>query len=247
MKTTPFSLLTLTALLLTTLAPALAPAFAQDAPAVPQIPPRPPSGPMSFFVTSVGTGNGANLGGLAGADAHCQALAEAVDAGGRTWRAYLSTQATADSPAVNARDRIGQGPWYNANGVRIAANLGQLHGDTLLLARKGNYINIRTAVTETGEMVPGEIRAVEFEDRRNQHDMLTGTQPDGTAFTDTFDRTCSNWTSDREDGSANVGHHDRITSFTSQSWIDAHPSRGCGQENLVSTGGAGQFYCFAAD
>ena len=223
-----------------------APALAHDAPMVPQIPPRPDKGPLSFFVTSVGLGDGANLGGLAGADAHCQKLAEAVDAGDRTWRAYLSTQATIDEPAINARDRIGQGPWYNANGVRIAANLGQLHGDTLALARKGNFINIRTAVTETGDIVPGEVRIVGVE-ARNQHDILTGTQPDGNAFTDTFDRTCSNWTSNREDGSANVGHHDRITSFTSQSWIDAHPSRGCSQDNLIATGGAGQFYCFAAD
>ena len=220
---------------------------AQDAPMVPQIPPRPEAGPMSFFVTSVGMGDGANLGGLVRADGHCQKLAEAVDAGDRTWRAYLSTQATASEPAINARDRIGQGPWYNANGVRIATNLAQLHGDTLALARRGNLINIRTAVTETGEMVPGEIRVVGLEGRRNQHDILTGTQADGTAFTDAFDRTCSNWTSNGEDGSANVGHHDRITGFTSQSWIDAHPSIGCSQENLVATGGAGQFYCFAAD
>ena len=239
----PLFLLALTILLLADAAPVLA----QDSPMVPQIPPRPQAGPMSFFVTSVGLGDGANLGGLKGADGHCQKLAEAADAGDRTWRAYLSTQATADEPAINARDRIGQGPWYNANGVRIAANLGQLHGDTLAVARKGNFINIRTAVTETGEMVPGEIRVVGLEGRRNQHDILTGTQPDGTAFTDSFDRTCSNWTSNREDGSANVGHHDRITSFTSQSWIDAHPSRGCSQENLIATGGAGQFYCFAAE
>jgi hypothetical protein len=244
MAKTPLKTITLTlaALLITA-----TPVIAQDAPMVPQIPPRPPAGPMSFFVTSVGLGNGANLGGLAGADAHCQTLAQVVDVGDKTWRAFLSTQATANAPAINARDRIGQGPWYNANGVRIAANLGQLFGDTLLLARKGNFINIRTAVTETGEMVPGEIKAEAFGDRRNQHDILTGTQPDGNAFTDTFDRTCSNWTSSREDGSANVGHHDRITSFTSQSWIDAHPSRGCAQDNLIATGGAGQFYCFAAD
>jgi hypothetical protein len=224
-----------------------APVLAQDAPMVPQIPPRPPAGPLSFFVTSVGLGDGANLGGLKGADRHCQQLAAAVDAGDRTWRAYLSTQATVDEPAINARDRIGQGPWYNATGVRIAVNLGQLHGDTLALARKGNYISIRTAVTEAGEIVPGEIKVVGLEGRRNQHDILTGTQTDGTAFTDTFDRTCSNWTSSGEDGSATLGHHDRITGFTSQSWIDAHPSRGCSQENLIATGGAGQFYCFAAD
>jgi hypothetical protein len=239
----PISLLAATMLLVVNAAPVLA----EDSPMVPQIPPRPQSAPMSFFVTSVGLGDGAKLGGLEGADTHCQKLAAAVDAGNRTWRAYLSTQSTIEEPAMNARDRIGQGPWYNANGVRIAANLGQLHGDTLALARKGNFISIRTAVTETGEMVPGEIKVVGLEDRRNQHDILTGTQPDGTAFTDSFDRTCSNWTSNREDGSANVGHHDRITSFTSQSWIDAHPSRGCSQENLIATGGAGQFYCFAVD
>lgn len=239
----PTTLLALTTLLLTPAASALA----QDGPVMPQIPPRPQPGPMSFFVTSVGLGEGANLGGLAGADAHCQKLAEASGADGaksRTWRAYLSTQVTADTPAINARDRIGTGPWYNAKGVRMAANLGQLHGDTLALARKGNFINIRTALTENGDMVPGEIKVVGL-DGRNQHDILTGTQPDGTAFTDNFDRTCSNWTSSKEDGSANVGHHDRITSFTSQSWIDAHPSRGCSQDNLIATGGAGQFYCFA--
>jgi hypothetical protein len=220
---------------------------AQENPLKPKIPPRPEPGPMSFFVTSVGMGDGGNLGGLAGADAHCQKLAAAVNAGDLTWRAYLSTQATLDAPAINARDRIGEGPWYNANGVRIAANLGQLHGDTLALARKGNFLNIRTAVTETGEMVPGEINVVGMEGRRNQHDILTGTRPDGTAFTDAFDRTCGNWTSNSPDGSANVGHHDRITNFTSQSWIDAHPSIGCSQEDLIATGGAGQFYCFAAD
>jgi len=204
---------------------------------------------MSFFVTSVGIGDGANLGGIAGADTHCQKLAEESGQDGaanRTWRAFLSTQATTTEPAINARDRIGQGPWYNANGVRIAANLGQLFGDTLQLARRGNYINIRTAVDEFGKIVPGEVRIVGVE-ARNQHDILTGTREDGNAFTDTFDRTCSNWTSSGEDGSANVGHHDRITGFTSQSWIDAHPSRGCSQDNLIATGGAGQFYCFAAD
>ncbi|MDG2243986.1 MAG: hypothetical protein P8L66_10890 [Rhodospirillaceae bacterium] len=244
MKTTAAVLGTL--LLCANTAPLSVSALGQDSPMVPQIPSRPEKGPISFFVTSVGMGDGANLGGLAGADTHCQKLAKAVGAEDRTWRAYLSTQATVDERAINARDRIGQGPWYNANGVRIAAHLGQLHGDTLELARKGNFINIRTAVTEAGDIVPGEVRIVGVE-ARNQHDILTGTKPDGTAFTDTFDRTCSNWTSNREDGSANVGHHDRITSFTSQSWVDAHPSRGCSQENLISTGGAGQFYCFASD
>ena len=225
------------------------PAYPEDRIMVPQIPPRPALGEMSFFVTSVGLGDGANLGGLTGADNHCQKLAKASGKAGaenRTWRAFLSTQATKAEPAINARDRIGEGPWYNANGVHIAVNLAQLFGDTLQLARRGNYINIRTAVDEFGKIVPGEVRIVGVE-ARNQHDILTGTREDGNAFTDTFDRTCSNWTSNRKDGSANVGHHDRITSFTSQSWIDAHPSRGCSQENLIATGGAGQFYCFAAD
>lgn len=220
-------------------------ADAQDGPVMPEIPPRPQAGEMSFFLTSVGLGDGANLGGLAGADAHCQTLAEAAGSEGRTWRAYLSTQATETEPAINARDRIGQGPWYNAKGARIAVNLGDLHGDSLEAARRGNLINIRTALTETGEIVPGEIRIVGLEDRRNQHDILTGSRADGTAFRDTFDRTCSNWTSNKEDGSANVGHHDRITTFTSGSWNDSHPSRGCSQDNLIATGGAGQFYCFA--
>jgi len=225
-----------------------APGLAQDTSptGVPEIPPRPAQGPLTFFVTSVGLGNGANLGGLTGADAHCQKLAEAVDAGGRTWRAYLSTQATATEPAINARDRIGSGPWYNARGVRIAVGLSDLHGDTLAEARHGNLINIVTALTETGEIVPGEIRLANI-DRRNQHDILTGTQADGTAFTDTLDRTCRNWTSNSPEGSANVGHHDRITTFTSPSWNSAHASLGCSQETLRAMGGAGQFYCFAAD
>ena len=121
-----------------------------------------------------------------------------------------------------------------------------MHGDTVELARKGNFLNINTVLTEKGDRNPGEVKIVDL-DGRNQHDVLTGTRADGTAFTDTFDRTCRNWTSDREDGSANLGHHDRVTSFTSMSWNDAHPSRGCSQDNLIATGGAGQFYCFAAD
>ena len=194
-----------------------------------------PPQPMSFFVTSRGLGKGANLGGLAGADAHCQALASAAGAGDRTWHAYLSTQGP---NAVSARDRIGEGPWYNAKGQRIAQNLAELHGDTLDLARLGNSVTRVTAISEKGDPVNG-VGATP-----NQHDMLTGSQPDGRAYTDTADHTCSNWTSDAATGSAQLGHHDRAGG-TNISWNSTHASRGCGQENLVSTGGAGLFYCFA--
>ena len=239
MKTTQICLLALLSFMLADVAPTLA----QDsaAPGVPQIPPRPPKGPMTFFLTSAGPGDGANLGGLQGADRHCQALSKAVGAGDHTWRAYLSTQADSDSPAINARDRIGKGPWHNAKGVRIAVSLGDLHGDTLAQARNGNLINQATALTEKGDTVPGEFN------RPNQHDILTGTRHDGTAYADMLDHTCNNWTSNSPDRSAQLGHHDRVTTFTSPSWNSAHPSRGCSQENLVATGGAGQFYCFAAD
>jgi hypothetical protein len=199
--------------------------------------PKGPPPPMSFFVTSVGMGKGADLGGLAGADQHCQTLAAAAGAGDRTWHAYLSTQAEGGKPAVNARDRIGQGPWYNAKGNRIAGNLGELHGDTLEQARLGNILTKVTAVTEKGEPVKG------FGDTPNQHDILTGSQLDGTAYTDGKDHTCKNWTSSGE-GSAQLGHFDR-TGGTNGSWNSAHASRGCSQENLVSTGGAGYLYCFA--
>src|SRR4051794_24431771 len=195
-----------------------------------------PQQPMSFFVTSRPIGKGANLGGLAGADAHCQALASAAGAGDRTWHAYLSTQGP---NAVSARDRIGEGPWYNAKGQRIAQNLAELHGDTLDLARLGNSVTRVTAISEKGDPING-VGATP-----NQHDMLTGSQPDGRAFTDAADHTCSNWTSDAATGSAQLGHHDRAGG-TNISWNSTHPSRGCGQENLVSTGGAGLFYCFAA-
>lgn len=224
-------------------------ALAQEPTGVPEIPPRPDKGEMSFFITSVGLGDGANLGGLAGADAHCQTLAEASGAdgaAGKTWRAYLSTQTYTDAPGINARDRIGTGPWYNFKGVRIAKGLSDLHGDTLDEARHGNILNINTALTETGERVPGEVKIV-GQEGRNQHDIITGTRIDGTAFTDTLDRTCRNYTSNSPDGSVNVGHHDRLTTFTSMSWNDAHASVGCSQENLIATGGAGQFYCFAVD
>jgi hypothetical protein len=195
-----------------------------------------PPPPMSFFITSVGKGDGANLGGLAGADQHCQNLAEAAGAGNRTWHAYLSTQGP---NAVNARDRIGQGPWFNAKGQRVAQNVGDLQGDTLDQARVGNSLTKVTALDEKGNPVKG------VGDMPNQHDMLTGSQPDGRAFTDGMDHTCNNWTSNGM-GTAQLGHHDR-TGGPNTSWNAAHPSRGCSQENLVSTGGAGLFYCFAID
>jgi hypothetical protein len=192
--------------------------------------------PMTFFVTSVGLGKGANLGGLEGADAHCQKLAEAAGAGNRTWRAYLSTQGP---NAVNARDRIGKGPWHNARGQSIARDLEHLHGDTLELARLGNTLTRVTALSEKGEPIKGA------GEKPNEHDILTGTQPDGRAYTDGADHTCKNWTSDGE-GTAQVGHHDRAGG-PNISWNSVHPSRGCSQENLASSGGAGLFYCFAAN
>jgi hypothetical protein len=204
-----------------------------------QQPPQPPAAqqPMSFFVTSVGLGNGANLGGLAGADRHCQALATAAGAGAKTWHAYLSTSASGGQAAVNARDRIGSGPWYSAKGGRIAQNVGDLHGDTIEQARLGNNINKTTAISEKGEPIKG------VGDTPNQHDMLTGSQPDGRAYTDGADHTCGNWTSGAA-GTAQLGHHDR-TGGGNTSWNSTHPSRGCSQENLVATGGAGLLYCFA--
>lgn len=188
---------------------------------------------MSFFVTSAGPGDGANLGGLEGADAHCQALAEAAGVSGKTWRAYLSTSGDG---AVNARDRIGAGPWANAKGVEIAASVDELHTEP-------NKINKDTALDEKGMMVKGR------GDDPNQHDILTGTQPDGTAFAGSDDRTCGNWTKSG-DGSAVVGHHDRMglnTEPPALSWNSSHPSRGCSDDALKSTGGAGFLYCFAAN
>jgi len=193
--------------------------------------------PMSFFVTSVGLGNGANLGGVAGADRHCQALATAAGAGAKTWHAYLSTSASGGQAAVNARDRIGSGPWYSAKGGRVAQNVGDLHGDTIEQARLGNNINKTTAISEKGEPIKG------VGDTPNQHDILTGSQPDGRAYTDGADHTCGNWTSGAA-GTAQLGHHDR-TGGGNTSWNATHPSRGCSQENLVATGGAGLLYCFA--
>jgi hypothetical protein len=188
--------------------------------------------PMSFFITSAGPGNGANLGGPAGADAHCQKLAAAANAGSRTWRAYLSSQASDGKPAENARDRIGKGPWYNAKGERIAQNLDELHSDT-------NNLTKQTQLTEKGEMVNGR------GDTPNRHDILTGSQLDGTAFPAGQDKTCGNWASSAE-GSAQVGHHDRQGGGENPtSWNSAHGSKGCSQENLRGTGGDGLFYCFA--
>ncbi len=197
--------------------------------------------PMSFFITSVGGGDGANLGGLAGADAHCQALASAVGSGDKTWRAYLSTQGP---NAVDARDRIGTGPWYGQAGHMVARDLAHLHGDTIELARRGNGVNPFHARTETGEFVTGVIDG-SITGEPVDHDILTGSTPNGRAFTDNEDHTCSNWTSGNE-GSAQIGHHD-LVGFDAQSWNSDHPTAGCSQEALVSTGGAGLFYCFAID
>ncbi|MCU0896927.1 MAG: hypothetical protein MUC55_05440 [Burkholderiales bacterium] len=194
-----------------------------------------PKNPMSFFVTSKGSGKGADFGGLAGADAHCQKLAESVGAGGRTWRAYLSATPTAGSPAVNARDRIGPGPWQNAKGVVVATSVDNLHGDQ-------NNLTKQTALTERGEIVKGR------GDTPNQHDILTGSTPEGRAVPGTNDTTCGNWTKSGE-GSAIVGHHDRIglrDDAPSKSWNASHGSRGCSDEALIGTGGAGYLYCFAA-
>lgn len=197
-----------------------------------------PPPPMTFFVTSSGSGKGGDLGGLAGADARCQMLAASAGAGNRTWHAYLSTQAKNGQRAINARDRIGQGPWYSAKGFLVAENLAELHGDTLDLARVGNRLTKTSALTEKGEPVKG------VGDTPNEHDILTGSQADGRAFTDAMDHTCNNWTSSGE-GSAMLGHSDRNGLYSS--WNAAHPSRGCSQQGLASTGGAGLFYCFAID
>ena len=187
------------------------------------------SADMSFFITSAGPGDGANLGGLEGADAHCQTLAEAAGSEGRTWRAYLSTSGDG---AVNARDRIGAGPWVNSKGEEVAASVEELHTEP-------NKINKETALDENGMTVKGR------GDEPNQHDILTGTQQDGTAFPAGEDATCGNWTSNGE-GSARVGHHDLIgNSEGINFWNFSHGSRGCSQDDLVGTGGAGLFYCFA--
>ncbi|MBJ6127249.1 hypothetical protein [Microvirga sp. BT325] len=189
----------------------------------------------TFFVTSVGSGKGADLGGLEGADRHCQTLAEAAGIRGKMWRAYLSTQG---ANAVNARDRIGRGPWQNAKGEVIAKDVADLHGPN-------NNITKQTALTEKGELVKGR------GDQPNQHDILTGSQPDGTAFAGNQDMTCGNWTKSGTEGAAMTGHHDRMgldESPPAKSWNSSHATRGgCSQDALRSTGGAGLFYCFAAN
>lgn len=193
---------------------------------------------MSFFITSVGVGNGADLGGLEGADAHCQKLASEAGAGNRTWRAYLSTQGVdfKDENVVNARDRIGAGPWYNAKGVMIAKDVDELHSPE-------NNVNKDTALDENGNIVHGRT------EKPNKHDILTGSRVDGTAFGPSFftDMTCGNWTKSGE-GAAMLGHHDRVGPIAhdwARSWNSAHISRGCSQEALQSTGGDGLLYCFA--
>ncbi|MCI0432858.1 MAG: lectin [Gemmatimonadetes bacterium] len=187
---------------------------------------------MTFFLTSSGPGNGADLGGLAGADAHCQQLAAAVGAGSRTWRAYLSTTGADATQVVHARDRIGTGPWHNAKGQLIAESVADLHGDNAKWTKA-------TVLSEKGEPINGR------GDSPNMHDILTGSQLDGTAFAPGTDTTCGNWTSSGE-GSARVGHHDKLGGGENpNSWNSAHASRGCSQQNLQGTGGNGFFYCFA--
>ena len=201
---------------------ALQPALAQDT-------------SLSFFITSAGPGNGAKLGGLAGADAHCQKLAKAAGADSKTWRAYLSASASGDKKAINARDRIGEGPWHNAKGVQVAENVNDLHSDK-------NKLSKANSISEKGDVINGR------GDSPNMHDILTGTHADVYAWADDGkDHTCGNWTSSGE-GSAQVGHHDRQGGGAAPtSWNAAHGSRGCSQENLQGTGGNGNYYCFAAN
>lgn len=197
---------------------------------------REPENRTTFFVTSAGTGKGGDLGGLEGADRHCEMLAQSVGAAGgsRVWRAYLSNTGVGGAPAINARDRIGRGPWQNAKGVVVARSVEDLHGPN-------NNLNKQTALTEKGDVVPGRGDPV------NQHDILTGSSPDGGPMAGADDTTCRNWTQSGA-GSAIVGHHDRMglrDDAPSRSWNSSHPTKGCSQESLRATGGAGQFYCFA--
>ena len=212
----------------------MASALAQDKP---KAAPKKGGGDLTFFVTSAGKGNGADLGGLEGADAHCNALAKAAGSKRTNWKAYLSTTAPGGDAGVNARDRIGKGPWRNAKGVVVAKSVADLH------SAKSN-LNKKTALTEKGEMISGS------GDTPNQHDILTGSDPQGLYSTAGEDTNCGNWTKSGE-GSAIVGHHDRAglkkTTRHMTSWNSSHGSRGCSQENLISTGGAGLFYCFAAN
>lgn len=207
------------------------------APTMPTAPAaRPSMSPMSFFVTSANPGQGADLGGLAGADAYCQKLGSSAGAGDKTWRAYLSATPAAGRPAVNARDRIGRGPWLNAKGLLMAASVDDLHGPN-------NKLSKQNSLTEKGEIVSGRGDPV------NMHDILTGSTADGRADTSALDTTCGNWTQSGE-GSAIVGHHDRIGLNDlppAKSWNMSHPSRGCGMEALRATGGNGLFYCFAVN
>ena len=218
-------------------------AHAQTPPATPAtpLPAAAPAGPpqfpnMTFFVTSKGGPDGANFGGLEGADRLCKLLATNAGAGSKNWRAYLSTQATGGATAVNAKDRIGKGPWVNAKGVQIAANVADLHS-------VNNKITADTIVAENGRLIPNRFYTI------NQHDVLTGTQADGTAFPPDKDMTCGNWTKSGE-GNAMVGHADRMglrDDEPSKSWNTSHPSRACDAASLVATGGAGLLYCFAAN
>jgi hypothetical protein len=225
--------------------------------------------PMTFFVTSEPIGDGGNLGGLAGADAHCQKLATAVAAGNRTWHAYLSTQARPGQSAVNARDRIGTGPWYNFDGVMIARDLAHLHGDTIELARLGNNLNKRTGLTEKGQIVPGlndyqvphdsDWEYTKTTPYTNRHEMLTGSQLDGRAYPPGIDHTCNNWTSNSDPApgqaqggleggpglpNAQIGFPDR-NGGGNGSWNSSHGTTGCSQTALNRTHGVGMFYCFA--
>jgi hypothetical protein len=190
---------------------------------------------LSFFITSTGMGDGGNLGGLAGADKHCQTLAAAAGAGYSTWRAYLSTQPTGGGTATNARDRIGKGPWQNAKGVVVAQSVDDLHS-------ANNKLSKENSLTEKGATVNGR------GDQPNTHDIITGSIANGTAYTDGQDHTCSNWTSSAQTGGAGVGHHDRQGGGQDpSSWNAAHTTPGCAQASLVKVGGAGLFYCFAAN
>ena len=227
--------------------------------------------PMTFFVTSEPIGDGGNLGGLAGADAHCERLAATAGAEDKTWRAYLSTQARPGQPAVNARDRIGTGPWYNVNGVLIARDVAHLHGDTLALARLGNNLHKRSGLTEKGQILPGlndypDPRDTDWDYVRttpysNRHEVLTGSQPDGTAYPPDMDYTCDNWTSNADPPpeqmrgplvaspgkpNAQIGFPDR-NGGGNGSWNSSHGTRGCSQSALARTHGVGMFYCFAID
>lgn len=198
---------------------------------------QPPQFPdMTFFITSKGGPDGANFGGIEGADKHCKALATKAGAGDKVWRAYLSTQAEGDKPAINARDRIGNGPWQNVEGLQIAANVDELHSDK-------NKIDRLTGLSERGRRIPSRLYVV------NQHDILTGSTPEGRAFPAGKDMTCGNWTKNGE-GKAQIGHFDRMSGRTgplAKSWNSAHGSRGCSLAKLQSSGGAGLIYCFAAE